>query len=527
MNSITPVAIVGAGPCGLLAALLLARAGVKCSLFEKKEGLSEHPKAMGTSRRTAEIYRQIGLYAAFQAVGLPLEGKSLAVWSRNLTGEELGRVPLADFHSPLTPVTAQHCPQTETERILLDALRIEPLAEIHFGREVTEVRVNGGGGEVRFATGESCVFDWLVVADGAGSHIRKQLGIGTTGPGDMGHFLNIMFRAPYGEFLRDRPALLYNCIWDGGFEGFVSINGYDHWLMHHFLQPEQNPQDFSEEDLLNLVRSASGRPEVPVRIEAVTPWVMSPKLAKEFRMGRALLVGDASARLSPAGGLGLNNGLQGVHNLAWKLAAVVKGFASEELLDSYHRERHALGSFIMRATNLNAGEVFATVSEALHGNWEEARKLIAASRRGGSGLGLDLGFAYGSGAFVPDGTEPPCVADPVNDYIPTAHPGRRAPHLPVECKGYEKSLLDFFTGDFVLLAGHKGDAWPDHFPLGRFLRSGRDFLATGFEETYGIDDTGAVLVRPDGVVGARWVSAPCDAAAALDSALGKILSGGA
>jgi len=526
MNQLTSVAIVGGGPCGLLSALLLARAGVSCCLFEKNEGLSEHPKAMGTSRRTAEVFRQTGLYAAFQAVGLPLEGKSLAVWSRTLAGEELGRVPMTEFHSPLTPVTQMHCPQTETERILLDALRLEPLARIEFGREIEHTRVDETGGELRFTSGESCVFDWLVVADGAGSRVRKQLGVGTTGPGDMGHFLNIMFQAPYGEFLKDRPALLYNCFWDGGFEGFVSINGYDRWLMHHFLEPGQKPEDFSNEDLANVVRSASGRPEIPVKLLAMTPWVMSPKLANEFRVGRALLVGDASARLSPSGGLGLNNGLQGVHNMVWKLAAVVNGHAREELLDTYHSERHALSSLIMRATNLNAGEIFATVSEAMNGNWDEVRKLIATNRRGGSGLGLDLGFTYANGAFLPDGTDLPKVADQVNDYIPSAHPGRRAPHLPVETAGYETSLLDFFTGGFILLVGSRGDCWQETGGGVRVLRSGADFQAEGFEETYGIEAGGAVLVRPDGVVGARWPSTSGDAAATLQSTLQKILAGG-
>jgi len=523
MNQLTPVAVVGGGPCGLLTALLLARAGVKCTLFEKKEGLSDHPKAMGTSRRTAEIYRQIGLYAAFQAVGLPLEGKSLAVWSRTLAGEELGRVPLTDFHSPLTPVTAQHCPQTETERILLDAVRQEPLAEIHFGREVERARVDEGGGEIRLTSGETCIFEWLVVADGAGSRLRKQFGIGTTGPGDMGHFLNVMFRAPYGEFLKERPALLYNCFWDGGFEGFVSINGYDHWLMHHFLEAGQPPESFSREDLERLVRSASGRSEIPVEILAVTPWVMSPKLAQNFRNGRAFLIGDAAARLSPAGGLGLNNGLQGVHNLAWKLAAVIHGKASESLLDTYNMERNALSSFIMRTSNQNAGEIFATVSEAIAGNWGEVRRLVAANHRGGSGLGLDLGFTYEKGAFVPDGTEVPTPEDPVNEFLPTAHPGRRAPHLPVTTENHETSLLDFFTGDFVLLAGKAGETWSNGENGIPVRRHGRDFHAPGFEDTYGIEDDGAVLIRPDGVVGARWPHAPGDAAAVARDAWQRIL----
>lgn len=523
MSQITSVVIVGAGPCGLLAGLLLARAGVRCTIFEKNTGLSTHPKAMGISRRTCEIYRQIGIYPALAAVSLPLEERSLAVWSRTLAGEELGRTPLREFHSPLTPVTAQHCPQTETERILLDALRLEPLASIQFGAEVLAVRMEESGGEVRLADGTACVFSWLVVADGAGSRLRKQFGVGTTGPGDMGHFLNLMLRAPYGDYLENRPALLYNCFWEGGFDTFVSINGHDRWLMHHFLEPGEVPTDFSASRLLELVRQASGLPEVPVEIEGVSPWVMSPKLATSFRHGRALFVGDAAARLSPAGGLGLNTGLQSVHNLAWKLAAVVQGQAAEKLLDTYHSERHAHSAGILRATNQNAGEIFATVAEALAGHWEEVRSLIAKNRRGGSNLGLDLGVHYESGAFVPDGTPSLPLADPVNDYLPSARPGGRAPHLPIETSGHETSLLDFFRGSFTLLSSAKGQGWPDSFPMGWTRRDGRDFHAEGFSETYGVEADGAVLVRPDGIVAARWASAPADPALAVTQTLQTIL----
>ena len=157
------------------------------------------------------------------------------------------------------------------------------------------------------------------------------------------------------------------------------------------------------------------------------PWVMSPKVAMRFRLGRVLLVGDAAARLSPAGGLGLNTGLQSAHNLAWKLAAVVRGEASDLLLDSYETERHGAALQTMENTNENASEVFAIVQAGLRGEWDRVRELVAHNRRAGAGLGQDLGIVYESGAIVSDGTMPPKVSDRINDYVPSACPGCRRP----------------------------------------------------------------------------------------------------
>jgi 2-polyprenyl-6-methoxyphenol hydroxylase-like FAD-dependent oxidoreductase len=90
----------------------------------------------------------------------------------------------------------------------------------------------------------------------------------------------------------------------------VAVNGADLWLMHHFLQQGERAQDYTFERMQPIVAKASGLPAEPLEILSIMPWVMSPKIAALFRIGRVMLVGDAAARLSPAGGLGLNTGLQ-------------------------------------------------------------------------------------------------------------------------------------------------------------------------------------------------------------------------
>jgi putative polyketide hydroxylase len=281
--------------------------------------------------------------------------------------------------------------------------------------------------------------------------------------------------------------------------------------MHHFLQPGEEPKDFPASRLQAMIRDASGLPAEPVEVLSVMPWVMSPKVARRYRIGRIFLVGDAAARLSPAGGLGLNTGLQSAHNLAWKLAYVINGEAEDSLLDTYQEERRDTALWTMENTNRNADEIFSVVASAMENNWDKVRDLIAQSRRRGAGLGQDLGIAYSRGAFLPDGSEPLPVVDPINDYKPSGRPGSRAPHLWIERQGTNLSTLDLLGTQFVLLTGkdyHPAELEKTSNAAGAcpivILQDGRDFASDGFEELYGISSGGAVLVRPDGYIGARW-----------------------
>jgi putative polyketide hydroxylase len=192
-------------------------------------------------------------------------------------------------------------------------------------------------------------------------------------------------------------------------------------------------------------------------------------------------------------------------------------------LDSYEAERHAAALWTMDNTNDNAFEVFEIIQAGLRGDDDRVRELVAHSRRAGAGLGQDLGVVYESGAFISDGTKPPKVADSINDYVPSACPGCRAPHVWIERNEGTRSILDLFEGTMVLLVGRKGDVWPEP-SLGTLMRNHLHFICDEFEGVYGIGETGAVLVRPDGYIGARFKSAPEDPQGALHEALYGILS---
>lgn len=250
-----------------------------------------------------------------------------------------------------------------------------------------------------------------------------------------------------------------------------------------------------------------------------------------------MLVGDAAHQLPPTGGFGMNTGIQTAHNLVWKLVLVLAGAAGPSLLDTFDSERRPVGRFnadrsfenalmVQRINAAAAGEIPAlTPAEA-----------VEASRRYGNFLGMELGFHYDSAAVIPDGTEPPRVADPVIDYVPCGRPGHRAPHVWLERDGRRGSTLDFFGPGFTLLAGARGDTWivaanetaqqlgvrVDAHAIG--ARGGWMDADSAFGQRYGIDATGAVLVRPDGHVAFRMQRPTADPTHALMGALADVLA---
>jgi len=458
-----PVAIVGAGPCGLLTALLLSRAGVPCRLLEKHPGVSTHPKAMGITRRTAEIFRQCGILHDMMAPDFQSPDLELMIWAKSLTGEEFGRAPLPPAEASFSPCRPFHVPQTHTETVLLNALAAEPLACVHFEHRVTGIRQLPQGVELDIEAPEgrkTARAEWVVAADGAASPIRNSLGIEADGPGDLGHFLNVFFHADFGREMAGRRALLYNILREDLVEFFVSVNGRDLWLMHHFLRPDQPTPD--QDGLHALICSASGLRSPHVKILGVAPWVMSPKVASRFRENRVLLTGDAAARLSPAGGMGMNTGLQAAHNLAWKIAAVVQGAAREPLIDSYDSERRNLALAVMRHTNENSSEVFQQVQFALQGDWQSLRASIARSHRQAEDRSFDTDVRYGT-AF-------------------------RFPHAPLSSP--DSSTLDLFGRGFAIVAGSQTCLGGAGLPPITILNS--------FPAGVPCGPAGAALVRPDG-----------------------------
>jgi hypothetical protein len=207
--------------------------------------------------------------------------------------------------------------------------------------------------------------------------------------------------------------------------------------------------------------------------------------------------------MTPHGGLGMNTAIQSAHNLAWKLAGVLRGWAGPELLDTYEIERREAG----RSTVDLSYRLFnSPVSQA------------------GNVLGHVLGAAYPAGALIPDGSEPPTNADPVGQYVPTARPGHRAPHLWLHHGGGRISTLDLFGSGFVLLS--RSSLWTQAarrvasstaLPVDSHL-----IVDPSWSDLYEVGDGGAVMVRPDGYVAWRTARASVEPEAELAEVLAQV-----
>jgi putative polyketide hydroxylase len=242
------------------------------------------------------------------------------------------------------------------------------------------------------------------------------------------------------------------------------------------------PKWLTPERATELVRKGAGVPGLPVDVAGLVPWSMQADSAERWRVGNVFLAGDAAHRMTPLGGLGLNTAIQDVHNLCWKLAAVLQGWAGPELLQSYEVERRPVAQ-----ANLDR-------SVSLAGDAGAAGPRTA--------LDFDLGFQYASSAIVADGSEPSRRID--GDYEPAARPGWRAPHVWLGRGRDRVSMLDLFGPRFTLLTGRRGGPWLEAGTAvaGEFAVPLRtlNVSETSWKVLYGVEATGAVLVRPDGHV---------------------------
>ena len=351
---------------------------------------------------------------------------------------------------------------------------------------------------------------YLIAADGAQSRIRRMLGVHMLGREQVYDSVNILFNADLRPWTADRPSALYFVEQPDLRATFLTINASDRWsfLIHSLKHYNYTPADFTPERCVALIRQAVGVADLPVHVLGVSAWEASAVVADRYRNARIFLAGDAAHEMPPTGGFGMNTGVQDVHNLAWKLAAVLHGQADTSLLDTYHAERQPLGVAITRASLENSLSMGRT-------SRQDGAVLPRAAFL--SEQGLIFGAAYESAAVIGDASPAPVLDDPVTQYVPSARPGFRAPHVWLR-RGEERvSTIDLFGPRFVLLTGSRGGAWLDaaaevaaatQLPLVAHMIGGDGALVDddgNWAEAYGVAQDGAVLVRPDGHV--AWRSA--------------------
>ena len=365
-----PVLVVGAGPAGLVTAITLARYGVECLLVERREELSDQPRATAISTRSMELLRSWGLESrvldgaldvSFRGrFGETLTGPGSTVGLGLPTPEEAAQV------SPIAPVCA---PQDHLEPVLLEHLERLGPASVRFGTELVDLAAGERGvlARIRAATGgrlETVAARYLVGADGVRSRVRDALQVTMDGPGVVADGVSALFRAPLWEWIEPPHYGLYPITHSEAEGVFVPAGRGDRWVYGFTGEPGTLPPHASAEAaMVARIRLAAGIPELEPRIERTGRFQYVAKLAERFRVGSAFLTGDAAHRVTPRGGTGMNTAIRDGHDIGWKLAWVLRGWAGEELLDSYEEERRPVAEHNMRRSSDPNGSVREAADE--------------------------------------------------------------------------------------------------------------------------------------------------------------------
>jgi putative polyketide hydroxylase len=532
-----PVLIVGGGPVGTFAALLLAKHGVRSIVLERRATINPHPKSRSVSRRTMEVMRGLGVTdERLAAISLPASWTHVLVYTTTLTGAEIGRVRCPDFtsvpiaHSPCVPHMSS---QEKYELVLRDLadecelidFRVSTTVEgITQTDQACELLVSNSNGQRETLTSEYVLF-----ADGASSPARQWLGVQMHGTHDIATVLDVHFDVDgLSDQVQQRIAPLLFVASDAGVGVYQPIDGMSEWRCQIFGAAD----GFDANDAAKWIRGTAGDETLDVRVRSIRPWTMHSILADRFQVGRAFLLGDAAHVLPPTGGLGLNSGLHGVHNLMWKLAGVIHGWAGRGLLETYDQERRLVTEISAQSSFRNSVN-FGAIGNAYRTGGDVAGALRQAESYGRF-AGLDLGLRYADGAFCSDGTQPTPLEQTSEVYDHSAAPGVRAPHVWFALNGEKISSLDLFDQGFCLLTGKAGSKWVNaarqlgekyNIPITAFAVNAvsSPLVSSDWLRIYGLEEDGAVLVRPDGHIGFRSQANVEDHQRTLASALSVCL----
>jgi len=480
-----PVLVVGGSLVGMSSAMLLGHYGVRSFVVEHHRGTAIHPRAAQITQRTMEIFRTVGVEQIVKrksAEQFVQDGAIMGVES--LAGKEIAYyiANLNDGIRDLSPCERVFISQSLLEPLLKQ--RAEELgAELRFATQMISFEQDATGvtAQIRHRdSGETATVRarYMIAADGAHSRVRERLGIPMRGRGVFSNSVTIYFRGDVGPLLRGRNlSVIYviNPVLRGFFR--IEIPFTSGFLAVIALGDPAHPNTdvstgLTDQGCLDLLHAALGVDDIPIKIEDVMRWQSEANTAARFREENIFLAGDSAHVMPPYGGFGGNTGVQDAQNLAWKLAWVLQGKASPELLDTYERERRPVGEF--------------TVEQAYSRYVTRTAPYLASKgfQPVAHDMNVELGYCY-------DGRlhEHPSESK--------GRPGTRAPHvwLSENC-----STLDLFGRDFVLLAGPD---WNGTTNLQVHKLATPELLSA-----YGITSREAVLVRPDGFVERRGTGCP-------------------
>lgn len=346
------VIVVGAGPVGLTAALLLADAGVRTTVVERSTAPGDLPRAISLQDESFRVLEQLGLASQLKSESLVDTGSRYFGLDDRLLAESrpapsrLGHPAKTQFDQPIL------------EQLLFERAIAHPNLEVLLGTEAVQLSQDAEGVTLEVATAQGArtlTSRWLIGADGGRSFTRSALGIDLVGTTQPQRWIVIDLlnettpRDPYAEFHCDgnRPYVLVP-----GIKGRLRL---EFMLFDHEDEGEMTSPAQIRKLLLPF------RPELdPGDIRRAAVYVAHQRLARSYRSGRAFLAGDAAHLMPPFAGQGLNAGIRDASNIAWKLIEAVQGGATERLLDTYETERRAHGAKMMILSRRIGAVVMAT-----------------------------------------------------------------------------------------------------------------------------------------------------------------------
>jgi 2-polyprenyl-6-methoxyphenol hydroxylase-like FAD-dependent oxidoreductase len=342
----TQVIIVGAGPTGLVLALWLTRLGVRVRIVDKTAAPGTTSRALAVQARTLEWYRQIGLAEAVIAGGRRMEAINLWV-----AGKQAARAVFGEMGTGLSPFPyALIFPQDEHERLLIERL-VEAGIEVERQVELVALEETADGVRARFKRADgptdACEAVYIAGCDGAHSAVREALAIGFPG----GTYHHVFYVADVdargaamnGELHAAMDTTDFLLVFPLKEDGRARLIGTVR------TDREHQHDDLSWDDVSTRVIEWM-RIDV-LRLHWFSTYHVHHRVADQFRKGRAFLLGDAAHIHSPVGGQGMNTGIGDAVNLAWKLAAVLRGRATAAILDTYETERIAFARRLVATTD--------------------------------------------------------------------------------------------------------------------------------------------------------------------------------
>ncbi|WP_144140800.1 FAD-dependent monooxygenase [Paraburkholderia sp. BCC1884] len=506
------VAVIGAGPIGLTAANLLAEYGIRTMLVERNPNVADEPRAISITDESLRVMDQIGILDKLEPEMLLDTGTRYFGRKGQLLAEVQPRAPRLGHPGKSNfdqPILAQ---------LLLEAAKSRPLLDLHFHAEASNVVDVGGGVEFTLATPEGqrrVQAKWLIACDGGRSPIRTQLGIPLEGSTQVEKWIVVDVLNTPG--VPERISQ-FHC---NGVRPCVVVPGVKGRCRYEFmlLREDDEAQAVTPEFIIKLVQPYQRIQPRDIRRAAV--YTAQQRVAQSYRRGRIVLAGDAAHLMPPFAGQGLNAGVRDAANIAWKIAACVKGEAEESLIDTYAIERRPHVSDMVRLSHRIGQIVMSTqpLLTAARDHTIAALSLLPTAKEWVVGMRFLKQPHFTKGCVVPPSPDLPAAV--------SALVGRSLPQPKVVCG----------EGPVVGLDKALGIGWALlRFKTGREIEILRGMQSLGEREcqtVFDFDDTFAglsggdfvLIIRPDRYVAAvareRTLKISVDALARLVPALNK------